>query len=192
MAGRQAKVLAPAQLDMVLDHVKGRRDALRCRVIVLLSFRAALRACEIAGVEWSMVLDSSGNVGHILELENRVAKKGSGRRIPIHPELRAALKALLRRTPKPVGPVIRSRKGGHLRPNSIVNWFVKLFAELEILGASSHSGRRTAITSWARSLPEAGGSLVDVMQLAGHKGLLTTQGYVAGSSTAQRKLVSLL
>lgn len=192
MAGRQAKTVVPMQQDMLLQHVRQRRDALRARVIVLLSFRAGLRACEIARVEWPMLLDSTGAVAHSIELENRVAKMGSGRRIPIHPELRAALKALLRRTPNPAGPVIRSRKGGHMRPNSIVNWFVTLFAEVAFAGCSSHSGRRTFITTSARRLHEAQASLRDVQLMVGHKSLLTTQGYIEGSSSAQRKLVSLL
>jgi integrase/recombinase XerD len=192
MAGRQAKTLAPLQQNLLLQHVRGRRDALRSRVIILLSFRAGLRACEMARVEWPMLLDSAGRVAHSIELEDRIAKKKSGRRIPIHPELRAALNALLRRTPNPVGPVIRSRKGGHMRPNSIVNWFVQLFVEVELAGCSSHSGRRTFITVSARNLHEAGGSLRDVQLLVGHKSLLTTQAYIEGSSNAQRKLVSLL
>ena len=192
MAGRQAKTLAPQQQDVLLQHVRGRRDALRSRVIILLSFRAGMRACEIARVEWSMLLDSAGKVAHSIELEDRIAKKKSGRRIPIHSELRAALNALLRRTPNATGPVIKSRKGGRMRPNSIVNWFVQIYAELSLPGCSSHSGRRTFITTSARNLQASGGSLRDIQILAGHKSLLTTQAYIEGSSAAQRKLVSLL
>lgn len=192
MAGRQAKTIAPVQQDVLLEHVRGRKDALRSRVIILLSLRAGLRACEMAKVEWSMVLDPHGKVSHSLELEDRVAKKKHGRRIPLHRELRIALVALLRRTPRPVGPVIVSRKGDHMRPNSIVNWFVTLFKEIEFAGCSSHSGRRTFITTTAKKTHLAGGSLRDVQLLAGHKSLLTTQAYIEGDSHAQRKLVSLL
>jgi hypothetical protein len=34
------------------------------------------------------------------------------------------------RTTEPVGPVIRSYRGSHLKANSVVNWFVALFREL--------------------------------------------------------------
>jgi len=192
MAGRQAKTIAPIQLDALLQHVRGRKDVLRCRVIILLSLRAGLRAGEIAKLEWSMISDPHGKVCHTIELEDRVAKKRSGRRIPIHPELRAALVALQRRTPDPNGPVVRSRKGGHMCPNSIVCWFKALYNDLGFGGCSSHSGRRTFITETARRVHEAGGSLRDVQLLAGHRSLLTTQAYIEGSSSAQRKLVSLL
>ena len=42
MAGRQAKIISPVQLDVLLAHVRGRKDYLRSRVIILLSARAGL------------------------------------------------------------------------------------------------------------------------------------------------------
>jgi integrase/recombinase XerD len=88
--------------------------------------------------------------------------------------------------------VIRSQRGGAIRPNSIVNWFVSLYGELGFEGCSSHSGRRTFITQTARLTHRAGGSLRDVQLLAGHRSIDTTQGYIDGDSHAQRKLISLL
>lgn len=76
MAGRQAKTIAPVQLDALLQHVRGRRDGLRSRVIILLS----LRAGEIAKLEWRMVTDPHGKVSHTIELEDRITKKRSSRR----------------------------------------------------------------------------------------------------------------
>lgn len=193
MPGRQAKVLAPVQLEALLQHVRGRKDAYRSRVIILLSFRAGLRAAEIAKLEWPSVLDASAEkIGYSIELEDRMAKKQSGRRIPIHPELRTALVNLHRRRPYSEGPVIRSRKGGHMRPNSIVNWFKSLYGDLGYEGCSSHSGRRTMITLAARLTHQAGGSLRDVQLLAGHRSLVTTERYIEGDSHAQRRLISLL
>jgi integrase len=51
---------------------------------------------------------------------------------------------------------------------------------------------RTFITAAARKCSQAGGSLRDVQQLAGHSSLATTQRYIEGDSDAKRKLVSLL
>jgi integrase/recombinase XerD len=39
---------------------------------------------------------------------------------------------------------------------------------------------------------EAGGSLRDVQQLAGHSSLQTTQRYIEGDSDAKRRLVDLV
>ena len=58
--------------------------------------------------------------------------------------------------------------------------------------SSSHSGRRTFITRAAKKVVEAGGSLRDVQQLAGHSSLQTTQRYIEGDSEAKRKLVDLI
>ena len=79
-----------------------------------------------------------------------------------------------------------------MRANSIVNWFVSLYKELGYEGCSSHSGRRTFITSAARVLARSGGSLRDVQLLAGHRSIETTQAYIDGDTKAQRKLVSLI
>lgn len=75
---------------------------------------------------------------------------------------------------------------------STVNWFASLYAELGLIGCSSHSGRRTFITRSARLLARIGGSLKDVQELAGHRHLTTTEGYIQGDREAQRKLVRLV
>jgi hypothetical protein len=49
--------------------------------------------------------------------------------VPLHPELRRRLRQLHRESGGD-GPLIRSARGGTMRANSIVNWFVAIFAEL--------------------------------------------------------------
>ena len=160
--------------------------------MILLSLRAGLRAGEIAGLEWSSVLDPGGRVAHALELPDRIAKGGSGRRVPLHPELRRALIELGRGSARE-GPVVPSlRTGEPMRPNSVVNWFVALYAEIGAAGCSSHSGRRTFITRAARNAHRAGASLRDVQLLAGHRSITVTQGYIDGDTDAQRRLVRSL
>ena len=188
MPGRQAKLLTEPIVRRALAVIAGRPDRDRDRVILLLSLRAGLRAGEIAGLEWEMVLSPAGRVDVTLAMPDRIAKWGGGRRIPLHPELRAALQRLATRSPLG-GPVIRSRRGGAMQPNSIVNWFVALFAEIGAEGCSSHSGRRTFITLAARNAHRAGASLRDVQLLAGHRSIEVTQGYIEGDSDAQRRLV---
>jgi integrase/recombinase XerD len=127
----------------------------------------------------------------VLNIEDRIAKKGGGRRIPMHPELR---QALIRLYATSVGSryVIVSRRGGRLRANSLVNWFVSLYATVGLEGCSSHSGRRTFITNAARNAHRASCSLRDVQLLAGHRSIETTQRYIDGDASAQQKLVRLL
>ena len=191
MSGRQAKLIASSVLRRMLAQIRYSYYPERDRVIVLLSVKAGLRACEIARLDWSMVLNARGRIADAIELHDRIAKKGGGRRIPIHPDLANALRALRRET-EGVGPVIRSSRGGAMRANSIVNWFVSLFAELGVEGCSSHSGRRSFITTAARNVHRVGCSLRDVQLLAGHRSIETTQRYIDGHTDGQRKLVSLI
>ena len=191
MPGRQAKLITAPTLRRMLRHVRHTRTVARDRAIILLSVKAGLRAAEIAKLEWSMVLDARGQVADTLLVTDAIAKCGAGRRVPMHPQLRRALTILQHDSP-PRGPVIRSARGGAMRPNSIVNWFVTLFHELSVEGCSSHSGRRTFITAAARNAYRAGCSLRDVQLLAGHSSIETTQGYIDGDTKGQRKLVSLL
>ena len=44
----------------------------------------------------------------------------------------------------------------------------------------------------ARKITEAGGSLRDIQQLAGHASLEMTQRYIEGDSEAKRKLVEMI
>src|ERR1700759_4165450 len=92
MAGKQAKTLSTDHIDDLLFFAEHSRRPLRNRLIVLFSVRAGLRAAEIAQLTWEMVLDPSGEVGQILELQDKIAKKRSGRSIPLHDDLRQPLK----------------------------------------------------------------------------------------------------
>lgn len=191
--GTPAKVLAPGELRRLRVRVSQGRYALRNRAIVMLSFKAGLRACEIAGLDWTMVLTPSGRIGPSLMIAGSIAKNGRARRLPMHPDLAVALEQLHKAQGRPTaGAVVRSQRGGHMTPRSVVNWFKALYTELGLDGCSSHSGRRTFITRSARLVSRAGGSLRDVMELAGHRQLTTTERYVEGDRDAQRKLVSML
>jgi len=79
-----------------------------------------------------------------------------------------------------------------MRPSSFVNWFSNCYAELELNGCSSHSGRRTFVTKAARLVHRTGGSLRDVQLLAGHRSISMTQLYIDGDTAAQRRLVNLI
>lgn len=188
-----AKVLAPRHVRELFKRAGRGRFALRNQLMVLLSFKAGLRACEIAGLTWSMVLTPGCRVAASIAVAGSIAKNGKGRRIPVHPELRAALEAHHQAIGRPsAGPVVNSQKGAHMTPRSVVNWFASIYDELGFDGCSSHSGRRTFITTAARLVSKTGGSLRDVQELAGHSALTTTELYIVGDRDAQRRLVRLL
>lgn len=203
MAGKQAKVLNRSQPEVVLGWLASNaRNPERDRCTFLLSCKAGLRAAEIAQLRWSMVTDSEGYVSDAIELPDGIAKKGSGRTVPIGKLLRKELDSLRRKMrPAPDEPVVYSERGGYadgddgrpklkaMSPHSVVKWFARLYRTVGFEGCSSHSGRRTFITFAAREIVSVGGSLRDVQQLAGHRDLKTTQGYIEGSSDAKKKVV---
>jgi integrase len=191
MPGKQAKILSIGDVNDLLVFATCTRHPLRNCVIVLLAAKAGLRAGEIAKLTWDMVLDPTGYIGAVIELRDHAAKNGSGRLIPVHPDLCHAL-AAYRSLSTGSGPLIRSERGGAMTPLSIVVWFNRVFRSIGLNGCSSHSGRRTFITRAARLVHKAGGSLRDVQLLAGHRSIQTTQRYIDGDSDVQRKLVSLI
>lgn len=193
MNKQPAKVHEPVELRRVLKHVQFTRHPTRNRAMVLLSFKAGLRACEIAGLSWPMVLTGACKLGPTVNVSRHIAKLGRARRIPMHPDLADTIVTLHAEAGYPIaGPIICSERQRHMTARSVVNWFRDTYAEIGLDGCSSHSGRRTFITRSARMLARTGGSLRDIQELAGHQALTTTERYIAGNRDAQRKLISLI
>ncbi|MGA7308555.1 MAG: site-specific integrase [Pseudolabrys sp.] len=191
MAGKQAKVLFDHHVHALLAYATASRYPVRNRVIVLLSVKAGLRAGEIANLTWPMVVDPTREIAPAIELHDAAAKNRSGRRVPLHNDLREAL-GRWREISDGLHHVVESERGGGLTPASIVNWFTTAYRHLGLAGCSSHSGRRTFITRAARQVHKVGGSLRDVQILAGHRSIQTTQRYIDGDTDVQRRLVALI
>ena len=197
---KAAKVLTAPQIKQLLRFTETTAYPKRNRVMVLLSFKAALRAKEIGMLTWAMVTDAEGALVTSMSLTNGATKGKSGRVIPLNTELFAALDALhqdesAKQRTSPDGFVITMKKGSTdaiTRANSVVCLFKDWYARLGFKGASSHSGRRTAITNLARNVSRVGGSLRAVQVLAGHASIVVTQRYVDTDPDAQRKLVELI
>ena len=200
--GKQAKVLSTAQIRTALQFLGTTRNPERDTVIFLLSTKCAMRAKEVAEITWAMVTDPEGNITDAIQLPNRASKgKNGGRTIPLNKELKAALVVLkeLAETKRAdagfpfylASNVVASERGSKMSPNSIAHWFKRLYANLGFDGCSSHSGRRTAITTWSRNVSRVGGSLRDVQALAGHSSLAMTQLYIEQNSDAQKKLIDM-
>lgn len=191
--GKQAKVLNPKQIEALRHHVSNLRHGLRNQVIVLLSFRAGLRAKEIANLRWSMIVEADGLLGDGINLTDSASKGKSGRTIPINRELRSALIELYQQAQINSSEwVIATERSDRMSPQAIVNLFRNWYGDLGLVGCSSHSGRRTFITHAARKISMVGGSLRDVQQLAGHTSLQTTQRYIEGDAEAKRRVVDLI
>lgn len=165
----------------------------RNRALLLLSVRAGFRAKEIAGLTWTMITGREGQMGRSIHLQNAASKGRSGRILPLHNELRAALIDLFRESaPSPGDFVIRTERSKRTSAQVIVNLFARWYEILGFYGCSSHSGRRTFITNAARKISTVDGSLRDVQILAGHSNLRTTQRYIEPNASARIKVVQLI
>ena len=88
--------------------------------------------------------------------------------------------------------VITTERTARKQAQAIVNMFAAWYADVGLVGCSSHSGRRTFITNTARKISSFGGSLREFQALAGHSSLAVTQRYIDDSEDAQMKVVELV
>lgn len=195
---KQAKTLSKKHINQLLWYVGTLRHPLRNEVIVLLSIRAGLRAKEIANLTWSMVTDADGDIGMEIHLTDKASKGRSGRVIPMNRQLREKLEDLLAEQKDDpsfnlaTSHVVKTERAPNTTPQSIVNMFASWYADVGLVGCSSHSGRRTFITNAAKRISTVGGSLRDVQALAGHSSLAVTQRYIEGDVDARAKIVDLV
>ena len=191
MLTKQAKTLSDAQVKAVMGFLSSSRNALRNQVMFTLSLHG-LRSKEIAELEISMITDSEGQLAKEINLADRASKGRSGRVIPVSKGLYELLGQYLEKRESQSTYLITTERAEKFSANAVAVWFKRLYSKLGYQGCSSHSGRRTFITNCARKVSLAGGSIRDVMALAGHKNLQTTQRYVDANSEAQQKLIQMI
>lgn len=194
---KQAKILSPKQAQILLNYVSRLRNGTRNAAIVLLSTKSGLRAKEIAELKWEMLLNPDRTLADAIHLTDSASKGRSGRTIPLNKHLKRVLQELLKQRKKNgdfavTSKVIQTERSSQTSAQAVVNMFSRWYSDLGFVGCSSHSGRRTFITSAAKKAATVGGSLRDVQMLAGHSSLQTTQRYIEADTDAQRKLVDLV
>ena len=195
---KQAKILTQKQQELALGYLEHTRYPLRNKIIFMLSYKAGLRAKEIASLNWLMVCDSEGQLSQEINLINKASKgKQSGRIIPLHKDLAILLAELLIEQKKNehfvlTNRIITTERTNKTSPQAIVNFFYNLYKEIGFEGCSSHSGRRTFITTSAKNISLASGTLNDIRMLAGHFTLATTQRYIEYNTDAQKKIIEMV
>lgn len=190
-ATKHAKTLTEAQFDKLTTFVSASAHGHRDRVMTLLSYKAGLRAQEIAGLEWTDVCDAEGTLRRdYFTVPGDIAKKGRERRIPMNPSLREAL-LILQADRKPGSHIIYGVLKPRMTATGVTVWFHRLYEKLGFEGCSSHSGRRTFITKLARAANLHDCSIRDVQEIAGHAYLGTTERYVEPSPNVGRLVAAV-
>jgi len=187
---KQAKTLRPEELKRVLAYVASRRHAARDRAVVLTSFLSGMRAHELASLCISDVLDEFGNVRDETVLSPDQTKGDRTRRVFISAKLKKELATYIktdRSTAAVSEPLFISQKRRAFSGNTMCQLFLNIYKACGIRGASSHSGRRTFITTLASKSV----SVRVLAALAGHRSIATTQRYIDVNDDQLRNAVEL-
>jgi integrase/recombinase XerD len=187
---KQAATLTERQLKQVLAHCLTRQHAARDRVIVMVSFLAGLRAKEIAALDLSDVTDADGNVCAEFVLSPEQTKGRKARRVFVSERLQRELATYIkqRKTRPKCSALFATQKDQAFSANSLCQLFLHIYSQSGITGASSHSGRRSLLTSLA-----AKGVSVRVLQeIAGHSSMAITQRYIDVNDHQMRAAIELM
>ena len=187
----QAKTLTKDELVSVLDYIDTRRFAQRNRAMMLLTHLAGLRIGEVACLRWSDVINMDGTVKEEIRLLPDMTKGRHARTVFVNIKLREELETYAAHA-KCVDrgyPFFASQKSIRtgFSANSLAQTFALLYAGAGLQGASSHSGRRTFLTSLANK-----GTAIHILKtLAGHRSISTTAAYLYSSPSQLKAAVEL-
>lgn len=187
----QAKTLRNEEIEKVLESVKKNKYPERDRIMILISFWSGMRVGEIASLSIGDVLGDDGAIKTEIRLTPDQTKGNHHRKVLIGEKLKQELSAYVKKLPNKdkKQPLITSQQGnGFFNPNSLVQKFKHIYQDAGVFGASSHSGRRTFITTLANK-----GTSVRVLQaLAGHRHIGTTQQYIDVNEELMRMAIEML
>lgn len=189
---KKAKTLSQQEIRRVLDHISTRKHSVRNRAILQTSFLSGMRVGEIASLRFKDVVDSEGKIKDQILLTPDMTKGSEARIVFINEKLRKELQAYIN-IYKPLSLdskffYSQKKSSDGFSANTLTQHFHYLYRRAGIDGASSHSGRRSFITSIASK----GVSVRVLMSLAGHKHLGTTQKYIDVNDDLLRSAVELV
>lgn len=186
----QAKVLSGRELRRVLDYIATRPHAARNRAIILLTHWAAMRIGEVAALRIGDVVGKDGSVKSGVRLDAARTKGKQARTVYVSDKLRRELAVYVRQLPsvvQPDAPLFPTQKRTAFSANSLCQAVNLIYVRAGIEGATSHSGRRTLITT----LAQKGVGVRVLAAIAGHRDIRVTQGYIDVNDRMMRAAVEL-
>jgi integrase/recombinase XerD len=186
----QARTLRERELKQLLQNMQYRRHALRNRVMLLCTHWAGMRVGEVAALRYGDVIGADGSINAEIRLSAEQTKGDRARVVYIPEKLRRELLNYVRTFPRSDGaiPLFYTQKRVGWTANTLTQHFHWLYKRAGLAGASSHSGRRTFITTLANR-----GVGIRVLQaLAGHRDLRTTAVYIEANDALKRAAVELV
>ena len=188
---KQAKTLNQAELRKVLDYISTRKHSARNRAMLMITFLAGMRVAEVASLKFSDVVDVDGNIRNEIRLTPAMTKGEFARTVFISERLRKELEQYIHfynPTDKTMKFFYSQRKESNgFNANTLTQHFHYLYKRVGIVGASSHSGRRSFISN----LAARGIGVRVLMGLAGHRAISSTQKYIEINDNMLRSAVEL-
>lgn len=187
----KAKVLDEIEFERTVKLESVGQHAKRNIALLYISHVEALRAKEMAALKMKDVLLPNLKLLDEVNLLPHMTKGAKQRFMYLnHPKLRKVLEDYIKERMEEDGstfnlqaPLFRSQKGGHFSPNSMQRLFAIMYKRAGLVGASSHSGRRTRITHWLNHYP-----IKTVSTRAGHSRIQTTAEYGENDPKVLKKM----
>ncbi|MEK4035718.1 tyrosine-type recombinase/integrase [Methylocystis sp. IM3] len=188
---KQAPVLTERDMKRVLQHTAKARFPARNRCLLMLSWLAGMRVAEIAALKLNDVLAPDGTIRPEIQLAPEQTKGSSARTVLISSQLKSELEAYINSlpaNPAPDRPLIASKTGKRFSANGLCQVMLHIYDAAGLDRATSHSGRRTFITTLAHK----GVNVRVLAALAGHKHIGTTQRYIDLNENVLRAAVEMI
>ena len=143
----QAKSLTQQDIDTVLAYTASRSNAVRNRVMFLLTVLAGLRVSEVAQLTVADVRNTDGTVKSQVFLSSERVKHGHARTVFLSTQLQHEIAQYLatKDTAQDDNPLFHTLRGVRkaFTASTLTQHFHYLYRRARVFGASSHSGRRT-------------------------------------------------
>ena len=191
---KQAPVLTDRDIKRMLQHFARTAYPARNRCVFMLGSLAGMRVGEIAALRISHVLTPEGAVRNEIQLTAAQTKGSEARTVLLNIQLQGELETYLRTLPAAHKntmhslPLITSKTGKGFSANGLCQLMLKLYDGAGLDRATSHSTRRTFITTLAHK----GVNVRVLAALAGHKSIATTQRYIEINDNVLRAAVEMV
>ena len=174
---KQAKVLNDKEVKKVTDYIDAfDRHSDRNKTIVLLTHYCGMRVSEVASLFVSDVVNADGEINDIIYLTAQQTKGSDSRRVFVNKKAKTILKRYLQSDLSVIqhSYLFQTQKSKRFNSNALTQLLKRIYERVGIVGASSHSGRRSFITKLATS----GVSVRVIAEAVGHSSIATTQRYI--------------
>jgi len=185
----QAKTLTPRELRRVLDSIASNSHSARNRLMLLMTHWAGMRVGEVAALRIQDVRSADGSVKHEIRLDAAQTKGKHARVVFLSDRLGKEIGLYLRHIAVETDsrPLFSTQKQSAFSANTLCQTMNAIYKRAGIEGATSHSGRRSFITT----LASKGIGVRVLAALAGHRSISTTQAYIDVNDEMKRSAVEL-